>query len=88
MWLNPDVDQIRPVDNSPLMCPHSSADPLKISSMKKISMEAADTLFNRFGGDVRLAGDSLCMICLQSHRKKEEFEMKLQEDTKIISKSL
>ena len=41
-------------------------------------------MFCKYGGETHLPGDSLCQTCLENNRKKEAFELKLQEDVKLF----
>lgn len=85
-WLSHDIDCVPPVDNSLLVCPHAMPDPLKIFLMKRVSKACANRLFDQYGGEIRMSGQSLCEICLDKNRKKEAFDSKLQEDAKLINK--
>lgn len=55
--------------------------------MKYISSQAADILFDMYGGLPRFKSDSLCPVCSGRKERKESFEAKLAADVKIISKA-
>ncbi|XP_065655868.1 ubiquitin carboxyl-terminal hydrolase 48 isoform X3 [Hydra vulgaris] len=82
-WLNHENRLVPPIDNTELMCIHAFADPNKLNQMKRISFEAAEILFDKYGGLPRLK--SICAHCLEFEKRKEEFEEELNEDMKILN---
>jgi len=86
--LSADHSAIPPINNTELMCPHSGVDPSKLNLVKRVSAQAADTLYEKFNGLPRFKSDALCNKCLDFLTKKKEFFDKLTEDLKAFSKCL
>ncbi|KAK8465514.1 hypothetical protein PHAVU_009G100000 [Phaseolus vulgaris] len=65
-WLRQWADNIIPVplDNSSVQCSHGKVPVSKITSMKRVSAKAWDTLFSKYGGGPALSHDNHCLDCL------------------------
>ena len=87
-WLSVDNKAIPPIDNTELMCPHSGMDPSKINLVKRISCQAADILYAKYGGLPRFKKDAICVQCLEFLEKKKKFFGNLTNDIKMFSKCL
>lgn len=65
-WANtPPEEELPPIDNSDLMCPHGKLEPTAWSMAKRISGEAWAALHEQWRGGPVLPLDSLCKQCTQ-----------------------
>ncbi|XP_068097687.1 ubiquitin carboxyl-terminal hydrolase 48 isoform X2 [Hyperolius riggenbachi] len=90
-WLQKWLDEstpTKPMDNSKFLCPHEKLHPDKISHVKRISGEAADILYKRYGGGPRLKADSLCKECVVERCRVLRLKNQLNEDHKTIANLL
>ncbi|RDX67238.1 Ubiquitin carboxyl-terminal hydrolase 26 [Mucuna pruriens] len=53
-----------PLDNTAIQCSHGKVPVSKVSSMKRLSAKAWDTLFSKYGGGPALSHDNHCCDCL------------------------
>ncbi|CAJ1973795.1 unnamed protein product [Sphenostylis stenocarpa] len=65
-WLRQWADTIvpTPLDNSSVQCSHGKVPVSKVTSMKRLSAKAWDTLFSKYGGGPALSHDNHCLDCL------------------------
>ncbi|KAL5190121.1 Ubiquitin carboxyl-terminal hydrolase 26 [Glycine soja] len=65
-WLRQWADNIIPIplDNTPVQCSHGKVPVSKVTSMKRLSAKAWDTLFSKYGGGPALSHDNHCRDCL------------------------
>ncbi|XP_011699753.1 PREDICTED: ubiquitin carboxyl-terminal hydrolase 48-like isoform X2 [Wasmannia auropunctata] len=85
-WLNGNSStvDVRPIDNSNLMCSHSRLDPLKVSRMKCVPELAAQMLYDKYQGGPRLDQTFLCEICVKRRCKLLRFKLALERDHKEV----
>lgn len=55
-WLD-DSTATKEVDNSLFLCSHGKLHPDKVGDSKRVSMQAAELLYERYGGGPRLDGE-------------------------------
>ncbi|TKY74650.1 Ubiquitin carboxyl-terminal hydrolase 26 [Spatholobus suberectus] len=65
-WLRQWADNIipTPLDNTSIQCSHGKVPVSKVTSMKRLSAKAWDTLFSKYGGGPALSHDNHCWDCL------------------------
>ncbi|KAI7752502.1 hypothetical protein M8C21_015853, partial [Ambrosia artemisiifolia] len=65
-WLRQWADSIIPtqIDNTPIQCLHGKVPVSKISSMKRLSAKAWNTIFSKYEGGPALGEDDCCIECL------------------------
>ncbi|XP_062216540.1 ubiquitin carboxyl-terminal hydrolase 26-like isoform X2 [Phragmites australis] len=71
-WLRQWADSITPpssIDNGPIQCEHGKVAASKVTSMKRLSAVAWQTLFSKYGGGPTLSSDDFCMECLKDGAK-------------------
>ncbi|XP_013784550.1 ubiquitin carboxyl-terminal hydrolase 48-like [Limulus polyphemus] len=83
-WLNADVGQVEAIDNSSVLCLHNKLHPDKVTNVKCINQQAADQLFEKYGGGPRLR-DALCTKCVESRCHLIRIRARVQEDSKTIT---
>ncbi|XP_066296136.1 ubiquitin carboxyl-terminal hydrolase 48-like [Branchiostoma lanceolatum] len=84
-WLS-ESNAPRSVDNSKLTCTHGRADPHKVSDMKRISKQAAEMLYSKYGGGPHLSDDeSLCWECVRQTCAQLHAKARVAEDHKFIT---
>ncbi|XP_034233930.1 ubiquitin carboxyl-terminal hydrolase 48-like [Thrips palmi] len=84
-----DDSRVGPINNSNALCPHGRVDPSRITSMKAISVGAADTLYKNFGGGPRLQYPQvLCHDCVVNKCTELRLKNKITSDGKEISNLL
>ncbi|XP_035696880.1 ubiquitin carboxyl-terminal hydrolase 48-like [Branchiostoma floridae] len=84
-WLS-ESNAPRGVDNSKLTCTHGRADPHKVSDMKRISKQAAEMLYSKYGGGPHLSDDaSLCWECVRQTCAQLHAKARVAEDHKFIT---
>ncbi|XP_018302065.1 ubiquitin carboxyl-terminal hydrolase 48 isoform X2 [Mycetomoellerius zeteki] len=76
--------EIRPIDNSNLMCSHYRLDPMKVSRMKCVPELAAQMLYDKYLGGPRLDQTFLCEICVKRRCKLLRFKITLERDHKEV----
>ncbi|XP_031556850.1 ubiquitin carboxyl-terminal hydrolase 48-like [Actinia tenebrosa] len=84
IWLNDRIEVKPPIDHSSLLCSHGKLNPEKVPNAKRISTNAADWFYAKFGGFPRLQRDSLCFDCVKSVCSQIRFKFRLAEDDKAI----
>ncbi|XP_011875197.1 PREDICTED: ubiquitin carboxyl-terminal hydrolase 48-like isoform X4 [Vollenhovia emeryi] len=75
---------VRPIDNTSLMCSHYRLDPLKVSRMKCVPEAAAHMLYDRYQGGPRLDQTFLCEVCVKRRCKLLRFKLALERDYKEV----
>ncbi|XP_018404370.1 PREDICTED: ubiquitin carboxyl-terminal hydrolase 48-like isoform X1 [Cyphomyrmex costatus] len=75
---------IRPIDNSNLMCSHCRLDPLKVGRVKCVPELAAQMLYDKYLGGPRLDQTFLCEICVKRRCKLLRFKTALERDHKEV----
>lgn len=83
-WLD-DSTATKEIDNSSFLCSHGKLHPDKVGDCKRISLLAAQQLFNRYGGGPRLESSSLCRECVEQRCKVLRLKNQLNEDYKEVS---
>ncbi|XP_024891079.1 ubiquitin carboxyl-terminal hydrolase 48-like isoform X1 [Temnothorax curvispinosus] len=85
-WLNghSSAVDVRPIDNSNLMCSHYRLDPLKVSRMKCVPEAAAQMLYDKYQGGPRLDQTFLCEVCVKRRCKLLRFKLALERDHKEV----
>ncbi|XP_062513728.1 ubiquitin carboxyl-terminal hydrolase 48-like isoform X2 [Corticium candelabrum] len=78
------------VDLLSVVCKHGSclhrADPLKIEKLKKVTLKAANQIFDKYGGNVRLNGDArLCLDCVCDECHRIRLMEKITNDHRAIT---
>lgn len=86
-WMD-DKLETPPVDHASLLCCHGKLDPDEVINAKRIKVEAAEEIFNRYGGFPRLQSDSLCINCVKERCRRIRFESRLTDDYKFVSDAL
>ncbi|XP_024995811.1 ubiquitin carboxyl-terminal hydrolase 26 isoform X3 [Cynara cardunculus var. scolymus] len=66
-WLRQWADTITPtiIDNTPIQCLHGKVPVSKISSMKRLSAKAWNTISSKYKGGPELGEDDCCIVCLK-----------------------
>ncbi|TRY94892.1 hypothetical protein DNTS_032992 [Danionella cerebrum] len=83
-WLD-DSTAIKEIDNSEFLCSHGKLHPDKIGDAKKISLKAANLLFDRYGGGPRLDRSSLCRDCVTQRCRVIRLKNQLNEDYREVT---
>ncbi|XP_076315892.1 ubiquitin carboxyl-terminal hydrolase 48-like [Tachypleus tridentatus] len=83
-WLNADVGQVDAIDNSGVLCIHNKLHPDKVTNVKYINQQAADELYEKYGGGPRLR-DATCTKCVESRCHLIRIRARVQEDSKTIT---
>lgn len=85
-WLAEDcMGTVPPIDNVPLLCPHEKVHPDNVSLAKLLPKEAADMIFEKFGGCLRLpCSVSMCQQCVKEKCQTIRTKAVLNEDNKMI----
>lgn len=86
-WLAQDKEQVPPVDNSAALCPHSLLDPQHVGKVKCISSQAADLIYQKYGGGPRLR-EALCASCVVQQCRYLRAHTRVQDDQRNISRLL
>ncbi|CAH1775543.1 unnamed protein product [Owenia fusiformis] len=76
--------RISPVTMTPFLCSHNKLDPEKVPRLKCISPEAGDIIYTKYGGDVRLTSNSMCIECVREKCRVIRTKARLTEDSKFI----
>uniref|UniRef100_A0A6B2KXL7 ubiquitinyl hydrolase 1 n=1 Tax=Arcella intermedia TaxID=1963864 RepID=A0A6B2KXL7_9EUKA len=61
-----------PINNSDITCAHGNIDFNETTSMKRITKEAWDLLFEQFGGGPALSQDKYCKICMKQYYEEQQ----------------
>ncbi|XP_069703026.1 ubiquitin carboxyl-terminal hydrolase 48-like isoform X2 [Periplaneta americana] len=82
-WLT--SDDVKPIDNSKIVCPHGKLDPSSVPQTKCITSVAGDLLFAKYGGGPRLPGNSsMCLPCVKHRCKVIRLKNQTAEDMKKV----
>lgn len=83
-WLSSQSVVIPPIDVSSFQCCHGNLDPSKVNKAKCIPTNAAETLYQNYGGDIRLDQLSLCRPCVERRCTTQRFKVTLEKDVKEV----
>uniref|UniRef100_A0AAX7UHG5 Ubiquitin carboxyl-terminal hydrolase 48 n=1 Tax=Astatotilapia calliptera TaxID=8154 RepID=A0AAX7UHG5_ASTCA len=83
-WLD-DSTATKEIDSSRFLCSHDKLHPDKVGDSRKVSMQAAQLLYERYGGGPRLNESSLCRECVSQRCRVLRLKNQLSEDYKEIS---
>ncbi|CAL9705001.1 unnamed protein product [Knipowitschia caucasica] len=83
-WLD-DSTATKEIDNFAFLCSHGKLHPDKVVDCKRISVLAAQQLYNRYGGGPRLECSSLCRECVEQRCRVLRLKNQLNEDFKEVS---
>lgn len=83
-WLV-DSTATKEIDNSLFLCCHGRLHPDKVGECKRVSVEAAEELFFRYGGGPDLDSSSLCRECVEKRCQILRLKNQLNEDYKEVS---
>ncbi|KAG7229503.1 hypothetical protein INR49_031927 [Caranx melampygus] len=83
-WLD-DSTATKEIDNSLFLCSHGKLHPDKVGESKRVSLQAAQLLYERYGGGPRLDNSSLCRECVGQRCRVLRLKNQLNEDYKEVS---
>ncbi|XP_041639436.1 ubiquitin carboxyl-terminal hydrolase 48 isoform X2 [Cheilinus undulatus] len=83
-WLD-DSTATKEIDNTIFLCSHGKLHPDKVGDAKRVSLQAAQLLFDRYGGAPRLDASSLCRECVSQRCRVLRLKNQLNEDFKEVS---
>lgn len=83
-WLD-DSTATKEIDNSSFLCSHGKLHPDKVGESKRISLQAAQQLYDHYGGGPRLDNSSLCRECVGQRCRVLRLRKQLNEDYKEVS---
>lgn len=83
-WLD-DSTATKEIDNSLFLCSHGKLHPDKVAESKRVSLQAAQLLYERYSGGPRLDGSSLCRECVGQRCRVLRLKNQLNEDYKEVS---
>uniref|UniRef100_A0A8C7UJQ9 Ubiquitin carboxyl-terminal hydrolase 48 n=1 Tax=Oncorhynchus mykiss TaxID=8022 RepID=A0A8C7UJQ9_ONCMY len=83
-WLD-DSTVTKEIDNGNFLCSHGKLHPDKVGEAKRISVKAAELLFDRYGGGPRLDGSTLCEECVGQRCRVLRLKNQLAEDYKEVT---
>uniref|UniRef100_A0A7N9AZX7 Ubiquitin carboxyl-terminal hydrolase 48 n=1 Tax=Mastacembelus armatus TaxID=205130 RepID=A0A7N9AZX7_9TELE len=83
-WLD-DSTATKEIDNSLFMCSHGKLHPDKVGESKRVSLQAAELLYEHYGGGPRLNNTSLCSVCVGQRCRVLRLKNQLNEDYKEVS---
>ncbi|XP_071403639.1 ubiquitin carboxyl-terminal hydrolase 48 isoform X3 [Centroberyx affinis] len=83
-WLD-DSTATKEIDNSLFLCSHGKLHPDKVGDAKRVSLPAAQLLYQRYGGGPRLDGSSLCKECVGQRCRVLRLKNQLNEDYREVS---
>uniref|UniRef100_A0A3B4YJQ0 Ubiquitin carboxyl-terminal hydrolase 48 n=1 Tax=Seriola lalandi dorsalis TaxID=1841481 RepID=A0A3B4YJQ0_SERLL len=83
-WLD-DSTATKEIDNSLFLCSHGKLHPDKVGESKRVSLQAAQLLYERYGGGPRLDDSSLCRECVGQRCRVLRLKNQLNEDYKEVS---
>ncbi|XP_051175741.1 ubiquitin carboxyl-terminal hydrolase 48-like isoform X2 [Leptopilina boulardi] len=84
-WLSSQSNIIQPIDVTSLQCCHGNLDPSKVNKAKCITKNAADVLYQNYGGgEIRLDQLSLCRPCVERKCTSLRFKVALEKDGKEV----
>ncbi|XP_071502708.1 ubiquitin carboxyl-terminal hydrolase 48-like [Diadema antillarum] len=74
-----------PIDNTRFCCRHGRLDPDQVKHLKRISTQAANLLFMKYGGGPRLTQTSLCLTCIKQRCRVMRIQAQLATDHKFVT---
>uniref|UniRef100_A0A672Y9C0 Ubiquitin carboxyl-terminal hydrolase 48 n=1 Tax=Sphaeramia orbicularis TaxID=375764 RepID=A0A672Y9C0_9TELE len=83
-WLD-DATATKEIDNSLFLCSHGKLHPDNVGESKRVSLQAAKLLYERYGGGPRLDSSSLCRECVGQRCRVLRLKNQLNEDYKEVS---
>ncbi|KAM6980044.1 ubiquitin carboxyl-terminal hydrolase 48 isoform 2-T3 [Aplochiton taeniatus] len=83
-WLD-DSTATKEIDNSNFLCSHGKLHPDKVGEAKRISLVAAQLLYERYGGGPRLDASSLCEECVGQRCRVLRLKNQLNEDYREVT---
>lgn len=83
-WLE-DSTATKEIDNSLFLCSHGNLHPDKVGDSKRVSLQAAQLLYERYSGGPRLDGSSLCRECVGQRCRVLRLKNQLNEDYKEVT---
>ncbi|TNN88219.1 Ubiquitin carboxyl-terminal hydrolase 48 [Liparis tanakae] len=83
-WLE-DSTATKEIDNSLFLCSHGKLHPDKVADAKRVSLEAAQLLYERYSGGPRMDGASLCRECVGQRCRVLRLKNQLNEDYKEVT---
>uniref|UniRef100_A0A8C7KXZ0 Ubiquitin specific peptidase 48 n=1 Tax=Oncorhynchus kisutch TaxID=8019 RepID=A0A8C7KXZ0_ONCKI len=83
-WLD-DSTVTKEIDNGNFLCSHGKLHPDKVGEAKRISVKAAELLFDKYGGGPRLDGSTLCEECVGQRCRVLRLKNQLAEDYKEVT---
>ncbi|XP_055364877.1 ubiquitin carboxyl-terminal hydrolase 48 isoform X6 [Betta splendens] len=83
-WLD-DSTATKEIDNSLFLCCHNKLHPDKVGDSKRVSLQAAELLYKRYGGGPRLDNSSMCRVCVGQRCRVLRLKNQLNEDYKEVS---
>uniref|UniRef100_A0A3P8WKN3 Ubiquitin carboxyl-terminal hydrolase 48 n=1 Tax=Cynoglossus semilaevis TaxID=244447 RepID=A0A3P8WKN3_CYNSE len=81
-WLD-DSTATKEIDNTLLLCSHGKLHPDKVGDSKRVSLQAAQQLYERYGGGPRL-NSSLCSKCVSQRCRVLRLKKQLNDDYKEV----
>ncbi|KAK9528410.1 hypothetical protein VZT92_012572 [Zoarces viviparus] len=83
-WLE-DSTATKEIDNSLFLCTHGKLHPDKVADSKRVSLQAAQLLYERYSGGPRMDGSSLCRDCVSQRCRVLRLKNQLNEDYKEVT---
>ncbi|XP_029907601.1 ubiquitin carboxyl-terminal hydrolase 48 isoform X2 [Myripristis murdjan] len=83
-WLDDSI-ATKEIDNSLFLCSHGKLHPDKVGEAKRVSLRAAQLLYQRYGGGPRLDGSSLCNECVGQRCRVLRLKNQLNEDYREVT---
>ncbi|KAK5911825.1 hypothetical protein CesoFtcFv8_001761 [Champsocephalus esox] len=83
-WLE-DSTATRDIDNASFLCSHGKLHPDKVGDTKRVSLQAAQVLYERYSGGPRLDASSMCRECVSQRCRVLRLKNQLNEDYKEIT---
>ncbi|XP_054472926.1 ubiquitin carboxyl-terminal hydrolase 48 isoform X1 [Anoplopoma fimbria] len=83
-WLE-DSTATKEIDNSLFLCSHGKLHPDKVADSKRVSLQAAQVLYERYSGGPRMDGSSLCRECVGQRCRVLRLKNQLNEDYKEVT---
>ncbi|XP_037346646.2 ubiquitin carboxyl-terminal hydrolase 48 isoform X2 [Pungitius pungitius] len=83
-WLE-DSTATKEINNSLFLCCHGKLHPDRVADSKRVSLQAAQLLYERYGGGPRMDGSSLCRECVGQRCRVLRLKNQLNEDYKEVT---
>ncbi|XP_061641899.1 ubiquitin carboxyl-terminal hydrolase 48 isoform X4 [Phyllopteryx taeniolatus] len=83
-WLD-DSTATKKIDNLDFLCFHGKLHPDRVGDAKRVSQQAGQVLYERYGGGPRLDGSTLCQECVEQRCRVLRLKNQLNEDHKEVS---